>query len=122
MPDLPAHDDDANADALYRREADAVLASVEACVDRWLQDDVVDIDSARTGGLLELAFPNGSKVVLNTQPPLRELWLAARSGGFHFRRVGARWLDTRSEREMFDALSACASEQAGIALRFDAPG
>ena len=122
MPDLPAHDDDANADAIYRREADAVLASVEACVDRWLQDDVVDIDSARTGGLLELAFPNGSKLVLNTQPPLRELWLAARSGGFHFRRVGARWLDTRSEREFFEALSACASEQAGIALRFSAPG
>ena len=126
MPELPAPDrarsDDANADAIYRRETDAVLASVEACVDRWLQDDVVDIDSARTGGLLELAFPNGSKVVLNTQPPLRELWLAARAGGYHFRRVGERWLDTRSERELFDALSACASEQAGIALRFTPPG
>ena len=127
MPDLPAPDDapaiaaNVDADAVYRREAHAVLASVEACVDRWLQDDVIDIDSARTGGLLELSFPNGSKLVLNTQSPLRELWLAARSGGFHFRCVGGRWLDTRSEREFFDALSACASEQAGIALRFTPP-
>ena len=95
-----------------------MLAGVEACIDRWLQDDVIDIDSARTGGLLELTFPNASKLVLNTQPPLRELWLAARSGGFHFRLVGGRWLDTRSEREFFEALSACASEQAGVALRF----
>ena len=128
MPDLPAPDDapaiaaNVDADAVYRREAHAVLASVEACDDRWLQDDVIDIDSARTGGLLELSFPNGSKLVLNTQPPLRELWLAARSGGFHFRQVGGRWLDTRSEHEFFEALSACASEQAGVALRFTPPG
>ena len=115
MPDRPIPDDD---DASYLREANAVLASVEAHVDRWLQDDVIDIDGARTGGLLELAFPNGSKLVLNTQPPLRELWLAARSGGYHFRRVEGRWLDTRSSREFFELLSASASEQAGIALRF----
>ena len=118
MPDLPAPGEASNDDAVYRREAHAVLAGVEACIDRWLQDDVIDIDSARTGGLLELTFPNASKLVLNTQPPLRELWLAARSGGFHFRLVGGRWLDTRSEREFFEALSACASEQAGVALRF----
>ena len=94
---------------------------MEAAVDQWLQDDVVDIDSHRTGGLLELSFPNGSKLVLNTQPPLHELWLAARSGGFHYKHVNGRWLDTREGREFFEALSACASEQSGLALRFVAP-
>jgi CyaY protein len=48
------------------------------------------------------------------------LWLAARSGGLHFRWANGSWLDTREQREFFDALSACASEQAGKALRFDA--
>ena len=110
------------SDAAYLREAHAVLASVEATVDRWLQEDRIDIDSARTGGLLELSFPNGSKLILNTQPPLRELWLAARAGGFHFRQVDGRWLDTRSQREFFEALSTCASQQAGMDLVFAAPG
>ncbi|GAB4562716.1 MAG: iron donor protein CyaY [Rhizobacter sp.] len=109
------------SDAQFHALAGAVLSTVEATVDQWLQDDVVDIDSHRTGGLLELSFPNGSKLVLNTQPPLHELWLAARSGGFHYKHVNGRWLDTREGREFFDALSACASEQSGLALRFVAP-
>jgi len=109
------HDD--LSDAEYDRRARAVLAAVEAASDRFLQDEVIDIDTSRTGGLLELAFPNGSKVVLNTQPPLHELWLAAGAGGFHFRTVGDRWID-REGRELFEVLSECASAQAGRPLRF----
>lgn len=108
-------------DGEYQARTSAVLASVEASADRWLQDDVIDIDTHRTGGLLEMSFPNGSKIVLNTQPPLHELWLAARSGGFHYKFSHGAWRDTRDGRELFEALSACASEQAGQALRFTAP-
>ena len=105
------------SDAQYEARTAAVLAGIEAAVDRWLQDDVIDIDTHRTGGLLELGFPNGSKIVLNTQPPLHELWMAARAGGYHYKHVDGRWLD-REGREFFEALSACASEQAGVPLRF----
>lgn len=105
-------------DAEYRDRADAVLARIEETVDRWLDEDVVDVDASRTGGMLELAFPNGSKIIVNTQPPLHELWLAARSGGLHFKYIDGRWRDTRGEREFFEALSTCASEQAGHPLRF----
>ncbi len=105
-------------DSEYHARTSAVLASIEARVDTWLQDDVVDIDAMRTGGLLELGFPNGSKIVVNTQPPLHELWMAARSGGFHYKYVQGTWADTRDGRDFFDALSACASEQAGKPLRF----
>jgi len=108
-------------DSEYRQKTAAVLASIEASVDRWLEEDVLDIDSQRTGGLIELAFPNGSKIIVNTQPPLQELWLAARSGGFHYKYVEGAWCDTRTGREFFDALSGCASEQAGRVLRFVAP-
>ena len=116
--DFPTH---ALTDSEYDARARAVLASVEASIDAWLQDDVVDIDTQRSGGLLELSFPNGSKIVLNTQPPLHELWLAARSGGFHYRYADGAWRDTRDGRELFEALSACASEQAGRPLRFAPP-
>lgn len=106
------------SDAEYRSRTEAVLSGIEATVDRWLQQDVVDIDSSRTGGLLELSFPNDSKIVVNTQPPLHELWLAARSGGFHYRFGDGHWVDTRDGSDFYDALSRCASEQAGKSLRF----
>ena len=108
------------SDSEYHARTTAVLASIEARVDAWLQDDVVDIDAMRSGGLLELGFPNGSKIVVNTQPPLHELWMAARSGGFHYKYVQGHWADTRDGRDFFDVLSACASEQAGQPLRFSA--
>lgn len=105
----------------YRTLTEAVLAHIEAKVDRWLQDDVIDIDVHRTGGLLELVFPDQSKIVVNTQPPLHELWLAARNGGFHYRHAGGRWRDTRDGSDFYAALSACATKQAGISLSFEPP-
>jgi CyaY protein len=108
------------SDSEYHAMTTAVLANIEATVDRFLEDDVVDIDANRTGGLLELGFPNGSKIVLNTQPPLHELWMAARSGGYHYKFSNGQWLD-REGREFFEALSASASQQAGVALRFTPP-
>jgi CyaY protein len=106
------------SDSDYQRETSQLLAHIEATVDRWLQDDVIDIDSARTGGLLELSFPNGSKIIVNTQPPLHEVWLAARGGGFHYRWAEGRWVDTRDGSELVQALSAHASAQAGMPLTF----
>ena len=108
-------------DAEYHRLTQAVLASIEATADRWLQDDVIDVDTQRTGGLLELVFPNGSRLIVNTQPPLQELWLAARAGGYHYRWDGSRWVDTRDGSEFFEALSGHASAQGGRPLHFAAP-
>jgi CyaY protein len=105
-------------DADYHRLTSELLARVEATADRLLQDDVVDIDTQRTGGLLELVFPGGSKIVINTQPPLHEVWLAAKAGGFHYRHEGGRWLDTKDGSEFFAALSKHASSQAGCPVAF----
>jgi CyaY protein len=109
------------SDAEYTRRAHAALAGIESTIDRWLDEDVIDIDTHRTGGLLELSFPGGSKIILNTQPPLQELWMAARAGGFHYRWVRGAWRDTRSGEEFFAALSLQASAQGGQALVFAAP-
>lgn len=109
------------SDAEFHRLTSAVLSAIEAQADRWLQDDVIDIDGQRTGGLLELSFPNGSKIVVNTQPPLHELWLASKAAGQHFRHVDGRWVDTKDGSEFFAVLSQQASAQGGLALRFDPP-
>ena len=107
-------------DAAYSALTRTLLDSIEAQTDAWLQADVIDIDAQRTGGLLELSFPNGSKIIVNTQPPLQEVWMAARSGGFHYKHLAGKWADTKDGREFLASLSACASEQAGQALVFSA--
>ncbi|MCE4556189.1 iron donor protein CyaY [Pelomonas cellulosilytica] len=107
------------SDAEYHARAHALLARIETQIDAWLESDVVDIDTHRTGGLLELSLPGGSKIVINTQPPLQEIWLAARSGGYHFRWDGAQWVD-REGQEFLARLSRSTSEQAGKALTFSA--
>ncbi|MCE9660281.1 MAG: iron donor protein CyaY [Burkholderiales bacterium] len=107
------------SDVDYDSRARAAMAAVEATVDRLLEEDVIDIDASRTGGLLELRFPAGGTIVINTQPPLHELWLAAPSGGFHFKAAGGRWIDGRDGGEFFAVLSACASELGGKPLRFE---
>lgn len=107
------------SDTEYQHRARAVLDAIESHLDAWLQDDVVDIDGQRTGGLLEMTFPNRAKIVVNMQPPLHEIWLAAKSGGYHFRHEDGRWRDTRDGADIFDRLSECASAEAGRPLRFE---
>jgi len=99
-------------------EGGALLARVESTADRWLDDDLIDIDTHRSGGLLELSFPGGSKIIINTQPPLQEVWLAARGGGFHYRFIDGAWRDTRDGSEFFGVLSQHASTQGGKPLQF----
>ncbi|MBV8501636.1 MAG: iron donor protein CyaY [Paucibacter sp.] len=107
-------------DADYHALTHAVLSGIESCIDRWLDEDLIDIDTHRNGGLLELSFPNRSKIIINTQPPLHELWLAAKAGGHHFAFCEGRWLDTRDGTEFFALLAREASAQAGLPLNFSA--
>ena len=115
-PSAPALSDHA-----FQTLTQAVLGQIETTIDRWLEQDVIDIDLHRTGGLVELTFPGGSKIIINTQPPLQELWMASRAAGQHFRHRAGQWLDSRDGSEFFEALSHQASAQAGQALRFEAP-
>jgi CyaY protein len=105
-------------DTEYQAAAERLLAAIERQCDDWLQQGVIDIDSNRSGGLVELEFPNGSKIVVNKQPPLHEIWLAARNGGFHFKFVEQAWRDTRDGVEFFARLSDEASRQGGKPLQF----
>jgi CyaY protein len=76
----------------------------------------LDIEASRDGNVLTLMFNNRSPVVVNTQTPLRELWMASRGGAFHYRYDGERWNDTRGGLPLPQALSQVCSEAAGIPL------
>lgn len=94
--------------------AETTLDTIESAMDRLNDADLIDVECKRSGNVLEIEFiGNGSKIIVNSQAPLQEMWVAARSGGFHYRREGGRWVNTRDGSELFAALSQLASAQAG---------
>ena len=72
-------------DSEFMDQAERVLAAIESGCDRINDATDADIDNQRVGGMVTLKFANGSEIVVNLQKPLHEIWLAARSGGYHYR-------------------------------------
>lgn len=105
-------------DLEYLEQAEHVLAAVELSCDRINERTDVDLDSQRNGNMVTLTFANHSQIIINLQKPLQEIWMAAKSGGFHYKCVGNLWSDTKSGNSFFDDLSRYATEQAGEKLVF----
>ena len=72
-----------------------------------------DVDQ-KGDGILEITLPDDSKIVVNRNSSAGEIWVAAKSGGFHFRRSADAWVNTRSGEELFEAMSRCLSDQSGL--------
>jgi CyaY protein len=94
----------------FNTMADATLERISQA----LEQGAADCDwELKAEGVLELEFEDGSRIIVNRHSAAREIWVAARSGGYHFRHDGARWVDTRSGGELFASLSRYVSEQSG---------
>ena len=97
-------------DTEFERLASQTLQRVEAA----LEASGIDADfELKEGGVLEIEFGDGSKIIVNRHGAAREIWVAARAGGFHFRWDGSVWRDTRDGSELFAALSKLVSAQGG---------
>lgn len=88
---------------------DATLARIEDA----LEACGLDLEFETVAGILTIEFEDGSKVIVNRQTPNREIWVAAKSGGFHFRRIGDAWTDTRGGKPLNALLEEVVSKQAG---------
>jgi len=100
----------------FHARVQAILDTIESQADHWFEVLDLDVESARQGNVLNLIFENGHQVVINSQAPLQEMWLAARSGGFHYRFDGQHWKDTRGGLDLHEALSQICSDETGHAL------
>lgn len=105
-------------DLEFLDQAEKLLLAVERSCDRINDEGTADVDSQRTGGMVTLTFPNRSQIIINLQKPLHEVWMAAKSGGYHYRFDGLAWQDTKGAGEFFDRLSRDAEQQSGTPLRF----
>ena len=93
----------------FHRAVDALLARIEASVEGV---DALDVDLE--SGILTIACPDDTRIIVNRQTPNREIWVAARSGGFHFASREGEWRDTRSGDELLASLARVIEAQAGV--------
>ncbi|CAM3688584.1 iron donor protein CyaY [Polynucleobacter arcticus] len=105
-------------DKQFHQLGSNLLQSIEAALEA--ADDALDLDldvERQGGNVINIRFKDRSVIVVNTQPPLHEIWVAAKSGGYHYRWAGTLatplWLDTKTGRELLSDLSEFASAQAG---------
>ena len=97
----------------FHRAVDEILARIERAAEA-----TEGIDSDLEAGILTLECADGSRIIVNRQAPNREIWVAARAGGFHFAWREGAWRDTRSGAELFASLAEIAGAQAGESLDF----
>ena len=94
-----------------------MLAAIGAALDAALADSDVDIDWNLNDGILEIECEDGSKLIVNRHLPNREIWVAAKTGGFHFAARDGGWRDTRSGTPLAVTLATLLQSQAGLARR-----
>jgi CyaY protein len=95
----------------FHRAVDAALARIEAAVEG---EETLDVDLE--AGILTITCPDATRIIVNRQTPNREIWVAARSGGFHFAWRDGEWRDTRSREELFASLARVIESQAGVRI------
>jgi CyaY protein len=99
------------------RQFEGLATRTLEAIERALEQSGIDADfELKDGGVLELEFDDGSKIIVNRHGAAREIWVAARSGGFHYRWDGSAWRDTRDGSELFAALSKLVSAQSGTGV------
>jgi CyaY protein len=102
----PNRVDEKQFGALAQNALDALERALAAC------DANLDFE-LKEGGIIEIELDDGAKIIVNRHLAAREIWVAARSGGFHYRWDGAAWRDTRDGSELFEALSKLLSSGLG---------
>ncbi|WP_460873449.1 iron donor protein CyaY [Paralcaligenes ginsengisoli] len=101
----------------FLARSEAMLDSLESQSDDWVALHDLDIEANRSGNVLTLIFNDAVHIVVNSQAPMKEMWVAAPSGGFHYRYDGHNWNDTRGGPNLAEALSQIFSEAAGVPLK-----
>lgn len=98
----------------FNRVAEQIFARIETAVEA----SGTDIECEMQQGILELEFEDASKIIINRHTPNREIWIAARSGGFHFALKHEQWINTRNNEEFFSTLTRLLEEQSGELVTF----
>ena len=108
----------AMTDTEFHQLADDMIQAIENEIETAIDEQDADDDIDASVNVLQLEFVDGSKIVINKQEPLHEIWLATRFGGYHFGFVEGKWIDGRSGNEFMPFVQDSIQRQGGIKLSF----
>jgi CyaY protein len=97
--------------------ADATLELIGLALDSAIETSTSDLDWSVNDGVLTIECEDDSRIIVNRHVPNREIWVAAKSGGFHFRASDGQWRDSRGHEDLGAALARLLKAQARIAVR-----
>jgi CyaY protein len=98
----------------FTQQADAIFTRIENALD----DNPSEIDYSFNGPVLEIEFEDGSQIVINRHTPNREIWVAAKSGGFHYSFNEGQWISKRDSSELFGKLGELVQLGNGKSIQF----
>lgn len=85
-------------DTEFHQLVDIQMQNIEEAID----ESEADVDYEVTGNVMTLEFENRSQIIINRQEPMREIWLASKSGGFHFKLIDDKWTCSKTGVELFE--------------------
>jgi CyaY protein len=101
------------ADVMNDSEFDKMATDTLLSIEQAIDGSGAEIDLEAAGGVLTLEFENGSKIIINKQGAARQIWVAAKSGGFHYGYVESKWINEQTGGELMSDLSCLIQEQSG---------
>lgn len=101
-------------ESVYDQMIDDLFIRIEEALDEL---ESVDIDYESAEGILTLILPDQSKIILNKQPPLLQLWVATKFNGHHFNYTNGQWIDERFGGEFNEFFNEALSKQAGVPIK-----
>ncbi|WP_076415929.1 iron donor protein CyaY [Shewanella sp. UCD-KL12] len=106
----------AMTDTQFHLLADEMFQAIDEAIENAIDEQDADIDIDASGNVLQLEFEDRSKIVINKQEPLHQIWVATKEGGYHFSFVDGKWLDERNGGEFMPFVIAAITQQGGIEL------
>ena len=105
------------SDTEFHQAVDVLFQTIENAIEKAIDTLDADVDIDASGGVLQLEFEDRSKIVINKQEPLHQIWVATRFGGYHFSYVDNQWIDTRSDAgEFLPFVQTSIEKQSGIKI------
>ncbi|WP_025823370.1 iron donor protein CyaY [Shewanella marina] len=108
----------AMTDSEFHQLADEIFSQIENAVEYAIDEQDADVDVDASGGVLQIEFADGSKIVINKQEPLHQIWLATRFGGYHYNYVDGQWIDDRSGEQFNQVVQNAITKQSGLIIKF----
>ena len=102
-------------DTEYHQIVDAVFTRLEEVID----ESGADIDYEIVGNVMNLEFDDRSQIVINKQEPMKEIWLASKSGGFHFSYVNDEWICSKTGIEFFSFVKSECNKHSSEEIDWD---